>query len=71
VVFGKPSVIGLVRLAIGSTDSTLVSVVWVGYDLLLFSVLVQAGRYRPDDRLEEPAAPPPTEGEARWSSTPT
>jgi cellulose synthase (UDP-forming) len=68
------SVIGLIRLAVGSTDSvagTLVNVVWVCYDLLLFSVLVQAGRYRPDDQLEEPAAPPPTEGEVRWSSTPT
>jgi cellulose synthase (UDP-forming) len=74
VILVLASIIGLIRVAIGSTDSvagTLVNVVWVCYDLLLFSVLVQAGRYRPDDQPEEPAAPPPTEGEARWSSTPT
>jgi cellulose synthase (UDP-forming) len=45
-------VVGLVRLAVGATDSiagTLVNVTWVLYDLLLFSVIIEAALYRPEE----------------------
>ena len=42
------AVIGLVRLALGhgSAVATLVNVAWVGFDLLVLSVIIQAALYR-------------------------
>ena len=48
-------VIGLARLAVGTADGTgtLVNTVWVVYDLVVLSVIIQAALYR------GPAAPAP------------
>lgn len=48
VVLAIALVIGLVRVAVGTADGTgtLVNTVWVGYDLVVLSVIVQAARYR-------------------------
>ncbi|MCM0618860.1 glycosyltransferase family 2 protein [Nocardioides bruguierae] len=53
------AVIGLVRLAVGQATAlgALVNIGWVLFDLLIFSVILQAVRYRPE--TEEPAAAPP------------
>ncbi len=50
------AIIGLVRLAIGAAPSgygTYVNLVWVAYDLLVLSVIVQAARYRGSDSVEQ------------------
>jgi cellulose synthase (UDP-forming) len=48
-------VIGLVRMAVGQADvtPTVVNLLWIVFDLVVLSVIVQAVRYRPED---EPAA---------------
>jgi len=49
-------VIGGVRLLIGSATSVIgvgVNVMWVGYDLVVLSVIVEAGRFRAADPAEE------------------
>ncbi|MEI3845838.1 MULTISPECIES: glycosyltransferase family 2 protein [unclassified Microbacterium] len=53
-------VIGLARLAVGTSDGTgtLVNTVWVVYDLAVLSVIVQAALYRGPTR---PIAPKPEE----------
>jgi cellulose synthase (UDP-forming) len=53
-------VIGLARLAVGTSDGTgtLVNTVWVVYDLAVLSVIVQAALYRGPAR---PIAPKPEE----------
>jgi cellulose synthase (UDP-forming) len=56
------AIIGLIRLVLGDTISvagTVVNVVWVGYDLLLLSVIVQAALFRPPPEQDEPTRPPP------------
>jgi cellulose synthase (UDP-forming) len=50
-------VIGLVRLAVGWTDATgatMVNIVWVVYDLVVLSVIVDAALYRGFEPQEEP-----------------
>ncbi len=62
---------GLIRLAVGTTDSVAgiaVNLVWVAYDLLLLSVIFQAARFRRPD--EAPAAAD-THGGTAWTSPPT
>ncbi|WP_341579598.1 glycosyltransferase [Microbacterium schleiferi] len=48
VVLVVALVIGLARLAVGTADGTgtLVNTIWVGYDLLVLSVILQAAAYR-------------------------
>ena len=49
-------VIGVMRLWLGdatSTIGTFVNVAWVGYDLLILSVIFQAATYRAPERTEE------------------
>lgn len=59
-VLGLALVIGLARLAVGTSDGTgtLVNTVWVVYDLAVLSVIVQAALYRGPAR---PIAPKPEE----------
>ncbi|WP_110182406.1 glycosyltransferase family 2 protein [Nocardioides solisilvae] len=52
VVLVTACVVGVVRLWTGSATSTIgtaVNVVWVGYDLLVMSVIYQAALHRPSD----------------------
>lgn len=56
VVLGIALVIGVTRVIIGTGDGTgtLVNTVWVLYDLVVLSVIIQAARYRgPARTLEE------------------
>lgn len=48
LVLAVALVIGLLRLAIGTADGigTLVNTVWVVYDIVVLSVIIQAARYR-------------------------
>ncbi|SFK77271.1 cellulose synthase (UDP-forming) [Geodermatophilus ruber] len=49
-------VVGLVRLGLGlapTAQGTWINVVWVLYDLVVLSVIIQAGRYRGPVRTEE------------------
>ncbi|WP_336659486.1 glycosyltransferase [Leucobacter sp. USHLN153] len=52
IVLAVALCIGLVRLAVGTADGTgtLVNTVWVIYDLVVFSVIIQAARYRGPQR---------------------
>jgi len=60
VVLMVALVIGICRVAVGTADGvgTLVNTVWVGYDLLVLSVIIQAALYR------GPARPVPEAEEA-------
>ncbi|MGN8026038.1 glycosyltransferase family 2 protein [Microbacterium sp. 22242] len=63
VVLVVALVVGVIRVLVGAGDGTgtLVNTVWVLYDLLVFSVIIQAARYRgPAART----AVPPSGGEA-------
>jgi cellulose synthase (UDP-forming) len=56
VVLVLACVIGVIRLLVGAEDSgvgVLVNVVWVAYDLVVMSVIIQAARYRPSTPTEE------------------
>jgi cellulose synthase (UDP-forming) len=63
-------IVGLIRLGLGDTDSvagTVVNMAWVGYDLLLLSVVFQAAFFKPaatDATAAEPG------GGTAWTSTP-
>jgi cellulose synthase (UDP-forming) len=49
VLLVAAAVAGAVRLALGlapTAQGTVINLIWVGYDLLVLSVVVQAGRYR-------------------------
>jgi cellulose synthase (UDP-forming) len=61
------AVVGVVRLAVGEATpfGTLFNVVWVLFDLLIFSVIIQAVRYRgftPGSEAEPEAEPAPDFG---------
>ncbi len=48
-------VVGGLRLWLGSTSTvlgTVVNIVWVAYDLVILSVIIEAGRYRAQDQEE-------------------
>lgn len=50
---------GLIKLAAGTTDdglATVVNIVWSIYGLLILSVVVRAARYQPEHREDEPAS---------------
>jgi cellulose synthase (UDP-forming) len=56
VVLVVAVVVGVARLATGSASSTIgtaVNVAWVGYDLVVLSVIFQAARYRAPEPAEE------------------
>ena len=48
-------VIGVVRMAVGQADvtPTVVNLLWIVFDLVVLSVIVQAVRYRPEDEAAE------------------
>lgn len=52
VVLTAALVVGAVRLSLGTADGTgtLVNVIWVLYDLIVLSVIIQAARYRGPQR---------------------
>ncbi len=65
------AIVGVVRLAVGATDSvagTVVNVVWIAYDLLLLSVIFEAALFRPRDAEPSTAEP---DGGIEWTSPPT
>ena len=64
VVLAVAMVIGLVRMAIGTADGTgtLVNTVWVIYDLIVLSVILQAAFYRGPRRQDNT---PPTAAHRR------
>jgi cellulose synthase/poly-beta-1,6-N-acetylglucosamine synthase-like glycosyltransferase len=71
VVLVIAAVVGLIRLVVGATDSvagTVVNMVWIGYDLLLLSVIVEAAIFQPAET--QPAAAD-AKGETEWMSPPT
>ncbi|MGZ4496042.1 MAG: glycosyltransferase family 2 protein [Nocardioides sp.] len=53
-------VVGVVRIAVGQAQlwGTLFNLVWVAFDLAIFSVIVQAARYRGFDPESPPSVPP-------------
>jgi cellulose synthase (UDP-forming) len=56
VVLVVAAVVGVARLVFGSASSTIgtaVNLAWVGYDLVVLSVIFQAARYRAPEPAEE------------------
>jgi cellulose synthase (UDP-forming) len=56
VVLAVAAVVGVVRLVTGTQASTVgtgVNLLWVGYDLVVLSVIFRAGRYRAPEPAEE------------------